>query len=1282
MVVFGRFCKAGQSIGTVEETDGRPNANLLQYPYIPENLSFHNPINDDSPYVSFVKNINARFPQTNFLISANIVDWFAECFDKLLFAHAPTEAEIAEERQAYEEGKPEEFRYWKINTMFSKDYREKEFIFLQICLAMLAQHDLPSIPIWIIDEIETLMTTNVEETIKLQLDLPVSAATLKKLEERRSSKYQSEHNIKEWESIVNAGPKPGQERGYIEFIQGLLDEERRKPKYDGPSDPNTKAEYLKTLKLQEAAKQSFHTFLEKRRAEIEKGIFTDMVEGVVENKIPELKDVKYPLAVYRPKLWKDSLTYLFDYLKGRYQKKVKKEGPEDVTGPGDQSGDTDNSAAAPIDTVAQYVEAFMARIRFTLFNNYNSEDEDSELSFEDLSLKIRDQISRAHSITAKAVPADDVLEKKINQKLYGTETPDDGAFNKSYQVLFTNEKYEYVASQDVEHVNTDIVILQNIWKLLKHRRSGVPVGDVTTAAFSDAALGATDETVRNVVKQQGCLQIVGENITIPFTFVKTIQEKPFLMQTWQTNNLEHLRRQQLNGAGIFIADGMGMGKTVSGIACALECCKNVVSLSGERTPRQGTENINILFVVKKSTIPQWILELDKFTGISMKSGMVCKWPDKTNNFSTWFEKNTSDGIKFHIVVMETVLSRMKRDGEMVFPNFVWDAIIVDEAQSLRRTTAPTESSPEKNSLLTFITLCQNTLENKRGVVVLMSGTPIINGAINLSAYANLVCPLSAIPRYDAAYQPYLTKMNSYQEMQMLGRNKGEGENMDLFRSSLFLWMIKNDRPPNVFPRLSVYPAPLKGANEGEKSRLDIDTLNLNRTDEYLHWQPSDLPSSIRESVSEYTYMKKLLEQLSIQVNAANKTYEKGEALSILLKMRLASIDPRLVSDYPIYKFKADKPILEVDDVEDSDEKPKGKGDTSAKEAQQIMTTTDILTRPSSTMKMIGKVVEELMNDDWKEPNMKPTLPHPVSENDSDTYDVLSPDVFYKKLDDNTLAVTTEVPADRTRKVLLFSLSKVPLYVISQYLHDHIKPRWPTIKKPDVFHGTISLKEREEILTSFKQDPDKRVLCLTIGAGSVGLNITEASAVVFVDRWWTQSDHDQAVARACRPGQTRDVRVAYVIPRNTVGRTIEDLVHREKQIQAKVLFEDLNSDEKDVEKGISKKVMKTLKAYYLGERNDGAGPSNAHPPGAAGPSGLPPPPPANVPPPPAAAPQIIDLTMDDNDDAAPPASAPAPAPAPAHDDDIIDVTPAPKSRRFENNRQATFNVEEELEKLKL
>ena len=100
-------------------------------------------------------------------------------------------------------------------------------------------------------------------------------------------------------------------------------------------------------------------------------------------------------------------------------------------------------------------------------------------------------------------------------------------------------------------------------------------------------------------------------------------------------------------------------------------------------------------------------------------------------------------------------------------------------------------------------------------------------------------------------------------------------------------------------------------------------------------------------------------------------------------------------------------------------------------------------------------------------------------------------------------------------------------------------------------GATPRADREMEVNRFKNNPNVTLFFLSIGTGNVGLNLQEASFVVFLDPWWNPFKEIQAISRAHRMGQQSKVEVVKFIAKNTIEEKIIEL-----QKAKKILADDI------------------------------------------------------------------------------------------------------------------------------
>lgn len=83
-------------------------------------------------------------------------------------------------------------------------------------------------------------------------------------------------------------------------------------------------------------------------------------------------------------------------------------------------------------------------------------------------------------------------------------------------------------------------------------------------------------------------------------------------------------------------------------------------------------------------------------------------------------------------------------------------------------------------------------------------------------------------------------------------------------------------------------------------------------------------------------------------------------------------------------------------------------------------------------------------------------------------------------------------------------------------------------------------------------PDIFVFLLSTRAGGLGINLTAADTVVFYDHDWNPSNDAQAMDRAHRLGQTRQVTVYRLITKGTIDERIVQLARVKKDVSSKAL----------------------------------------------------------------------------------------------------------------------------------
>ncbi|MCQ9677868.1 DEAD/DEAH box helicase [Corynebacterium sp. BF-R-2] len=134
------------------------------------------------------------------------------------------------------------------------------------------------------------------------------------------------------------------------------------------------------------------------------------------------------------------------------------------------------------------------------------------------------------------------------------------------------------------------------------------------------------------------------------------------------------------------------------------------------------------------------------------------------------------------------------------------------------------------------------------------------------------------------------------------------------------------------------------------------------------------------------------------------------------------------------------------------------------------------------------------------------------------------------------------------RVLIFTQYKAFGDILQPYLSDQLGCEIPFL------HGGVSKNRRDHMVEDFQAPDGAPVMLLSLKAGGTGLNLTAASIVVHMDRWWNPAVENQATDRAFRIGQERNVQVYKMITAGTLEESIQDILDGKTQLAGAVVGE--------------------------------------------------------------------------------------------------------------------------------
>jgi len=134
--------------------------------------------------------------------------------------------------------------------------------------------------------------------------------------------------------------------------------------------------------------------------------------------------------------------------------------------------------------------------------------------------------------------------------------------------------------------------------------------------------------------------------------------------------------------------------------------------------------------------------------------------------------------------------------------------------------------------------------------------------------------------------------------------------------------------------------------------------------------------------------------------------------------------------------------------------------------------------------------------------------------------------------------------DEDEKVLVFS----------QYSEKTLPYLQTALEKfsPEIYHGGLSERERDEIVGKFQNEETPKVLLMSVKAGGLGITLTRACHVYHFDLWWNPAVAAQAEDRAHRIGQKKTVFVTSLFTNGTIEERIEELLRKKRALFTEVI----------------------------------------------------------------------------------------------------------------------------------
>ena len=136
--------------------------------------------------------------------------------------------------------------------------------------------------------------------------------------------------------------------------------------------------------------------------------------------------------------------------------------------------------------------------------------------------------------------------------------------------------------------------------------------------------------------------------------------------------------------------------------------------------------------------------------------------------------------------------------------------------------------------------------------------------------------------------------------------------------------------------------------------------------------------------------------------------------------------------------------------------------------------------------------------------------------------------------------------EKREKVLVFTQFKEITQPLAEFLAGIFQ------REGLILHGSIPVGKRKKTIEKFQSPAYVPFMVLSLKAGGIGLNLTEANHVIHFDRWWNPAVENQATDRAFRIGQKRNVVVHKFLTKGTVEERIDMMLQEKTRLSQDVI----------------------------------------------------------------------------------------------------------------------------------
>ncbi|XP_033112932.1 chromatin-remodeling ATPase INO80-like [Anneissia japonica] len=640
------------------------------------------------------------------------------------------------------------------------------------------------------------------------------------------------------------------------------------------------------------------------------------------------------------------------------------------------------------------------------------------------------------------------------------------------------------------------------------------------------------------------------------------------LKTYQLKGMNWLANLYDCGINGILADEMGLGKTVQSIAFLT----HLAETQGIWGP--------FLIIAPASTLHNWQQECAKFAPRLKALPYWGNQHDRRVLRKFWSQKqfHTEDS-EFHILI--TSYQLVVQDVKY-FQRIKWQYMILDEAQAIKSS-----SSVRWKILLAFN--CRNRL--------LLTGTPIQNSMAEFWALLHFIMP-TLFDSHDEFNEWFSKDIESHAEKQT-GVNEEQLSRLHMILKPFMLRRVKKDVENELSDKIEI----LVYCNMTRRQKLLYQAVKQKISIEDLLQSTSSSTSSSSMQTTTNSLMNLVMQFRKVCNHP--ELFERRETRSPFHMSLQSFTIPKLIYRETLQNasFSDKKSILfnklcmfSVDYINHSlfSESSSGGGcfsftrfiDISAGELHcQMMV--GLLCRWLALFLIMKAAYRIHHQSQWHSQECAQDKYKESMVCDSGKLQVL--DKLLSKL------------KQQGHRVLIYSQMTRMIDLLQEYMWH----RKHTYMRLD---GSSKISDRRDMVADFQSRSDIFVFLLSTRAGGLGINLTAADTVIFYDSDWNPTVDQQAMDRAHRLGQTKQVTVYRLICKGTIEEKILQRAKEKSEIQRMVISggnfrpdqlkpKEVVSfllDDEDIEKTYSKRKQEKLPAKResgVKKLKGGAGSSN-------------------------------------------------------------------------------------------